>query len=450
VGNPEQQFAALFGMWTYHLVQGEHDVTYSLAELLATLASETQTPALQVEAQWASGCSLFFLGEFSLALQNFEHGAALAKKQAQRPLTVQYGQDPEISCLCYGGITRWCLGYPEQAVQQCETALIVARSIAHPFSLAWALTNSAILYLLSQEWTRVLELASEGMALCKEHSIPVLYNSCDIFRHFALFLQGRQQNDIASIQERLASYRKQGHQMYVPWDYTLLAEACRQANQTAEGFVLLTEAFTAMEKTKEGFYEAEMYRTRGELFLSGQPSEREISSNGHGKRPSSTPSKLETEAENAFLKALDIAQRQQAKLFELRAATSLARVATPRKAHSNVDLVHGRRREQRSPTIARVAGGTRLAYPGDSQPNRNLRHRGTSSSTRSGIHERARTRRNRPSGQRDRAGTARSPLYGHHCQSSRQSDGKHYRLTRPLCGGRSLVSGENWRLDAGS
>ena len=87
----------------------------------------------------------------------------------------------------------------------------------------------------------------------------------------------------------------------------LLAEAYREAGQMQEGLAVLTEAMSLIDEQGERWWEAELYRLKGELLLALSPNN-------------------EPDVEVCLHHALDIARRQQAKSLELRAATSLARL----------------------------------------------------------------------------------------------------------------------------
>ena len=96
----------------------------------------------------------------------------------------------------------------------------------------------------------------------------------------------------------------------------LLAEAYAKIGQVEEGLTTLTDAMALVKKNGEHFYEAELHRIKGELLLSS-------STENHA------------EAETCFHQAIDIARCQQAKSWELRATTSLARLL--RKQGKNVE-----------------------------------------------------------------------------------------------------------------
>jgi predicted ATPase len=128
-----------------------------------------------------------------------------------------------------------------------------------------------------------------------------------IVRGWALAQQGQGEEGIAQMRQGLAAYLATGAKLGRPRQLAMLAEAYGRVGQTAEGLAILAEALTAVHKTGERSYEAELYRLKGELLLQ-QPA-------GSGD-----------EAETCFQLAIDVAHLQQAKSWELRAAMSLSRL----------------------------------------------------------------------------------------------------------------------------
>jgi predicted ATPase len=114
------------------------------------------------------------------------------------------------------------------------------------------------------------------------------------------------------MRQGLAAHRATGAEAIQPYYLACLAETYGQAGQPGEGLNVLTEALAKVDESEEREYEAELYRLRGELTLAQY-------------NVQSLKSRIK-EAEEYFLKAVDIARKQQAKSFELRAATSLARL----------------------------------------------------------------------------------------------------------------------------
>jgi predicted ATPase len=110
-------------------------------------------------------------------------------------------------------------------------------------------------------------------------------------------------------------WRTTGAELWSSYWPALLAEAYSKEGQPEEGIAVLAEAFAAVDRTGLRFYETELYRLRGELILAQK-----------SRRVGNAHPTEESEAEACFRKAIEIAQKQQAKSLELRAATSLARL----------------------------------------------------------------------------------------------------------------------------
>ncbi len=129
------------------------------------------------------------------------------------------------------------------------------------------------------------------------------------------------------------AYRASGAERAWPYQGTLLADAYRHVGQREEGLAVVAEALSVMNKTGEREVEAELYRLRGELILNDerrmQNAERKTKDKERGTSPihhSSFIIHRSEEAEACFHTALDVARQQEAKSWELRAATSLARL----------------------------------------------------------------------------------------------------------------------------
>jgi predicted ATPase len=148
-----------------------------------------------------------------------------------------------------------------------------------------------------------------------------------ILQGWALAEQGQSEEGISQIRQGLATHLAVGAGIFHSFFLALLAEAYGKAGQAEDGLAALAEALEAVDRTGERFYEAEVYRIKGELTL------QEASQKSKGKaqkakvlNPKSQIPEPKSEAEACFLKAIAIAQKQQAKSLELRAVMSLARL----------------------------------------------------------------------------------------------------------------------------
>ena len=210
-------------------------------------------------------------------------------------------------------------GAPEERVQRCT----LAQELSHPFSLARALIFAAMLHQLRRERPLTQERAEAAIALASEQGFPAWLGQGTILQGWALAEQGQSEEGIAQIRQGLATCQAIGAGLFRSYYLALLAEAYGKAGQAEEGLAALAEALTVVDKSGERFYEAELYRLKGELLLPQEGSR--LQAEGYRE-------KTEEAARSPMLspkrvsKAIEIAQKQQAKSLELRAVMSLARL----------------------------------------------------------------------------------------------------------------------------
>jgi predicted ATPase len=249
-----------------------------------------------------------------------------------------------VGCLSYAAWVLWLLGYPDQALQKSHAALTQARGLAHPVSLAFALDYAATLHQFCREGRATQELAEEAITLSTEGRFPVYRVMGTILQSWAMAEQaclpngqGQREEGIAQIRQALADYRATGAELATPYYLALLAEACGKVEQIEEGLGVLAEALAVVDKTGECWWEAELYRLKGELTL--QKGARDWGLGAGSSSPQApslkpqAPSGAEREAEECFLKAIEIARKQQAKSLELRATMNLARLWQQQDRH---------------------------------------------------------------------------------------------------------------------
>jgi predicted ATPase len=315
VGETPQRFQVLRGLWYFYLHRVELQTARELGEQLLTLAQHGGDTALLLEAHYALGNTLNYLGEFAAARAHLEQGIALYDRQQHRAHAFRYGQDPGVICHAYAALTLWWLGYPEQAVRRSHQAVTLARELAHPFSLGIALVFAAWLHLLRRAGPLTQECAEATIALAAEHGFTVLLAQGTIYRGWALAEryaepaagQRQREEGITQMQRGLAAWRATGAKVFRPYGLALLAEASAKLARHEAALTLLAEALGMTNETEERRWDAELYRLKGELLRA-------------------RATEQDTEAETCFRQALDIARHQQAKSWELRAVTSLSRL----------------------------------------------------------------------------------------------------------------------------
>jgi len=285
------------------------------------------------------------LGELVAAQSHLEQAIAYYDPQQHRSHALQYGQDPAVVCYTYVAFTQWLLGSASQALRSSDEAIALAHSLAHAHSLVFALAFTAVLYQYRGEAARTHEHAEEILVLATDYGFAMFTAMGALLRSWAVAAQGRLQDGIAQMRQGLAAWGATGAALWQPYWLTLLAEICGKTGQVKEGLRLLAEAMATSKKTGEQWYEAELYRLKGELTLEQWKVESQKAKGKNqqqkeargGRQEVSHPHqslRLEPqvsremlqEVEECFLKAIEIARTQQAKSLELRAVMSLARL----------------------------------------------------------------------------------------------------------------------------
>jgi len=325
VGETPQLFHVLWGLRAFHVVRGEYQTGRELGEQMLRLAQSVQDPLLLLGAHYALGTSLLFLGEFALArIHYLEQGITLYDPQQHSSYAFIYGgQAPGIFCLANGSWVLWLLGYPDQALKRSDEALSLAQGLSHPPSLAFALIGADVLHNFRREGQAAQERAEAAIALANEQGFPFHLTAGFVHRGWALAQQGQAEEGIAQIHEGLTASRAIGTEAYRASYLGTLAEAYRTAGQPEEGLTVVAEAMAVVEKTGERWWEAELYRLKGELMLQKFNVQGSTFNITDPQPPIPNP---QVEAEACFLKAIEVARRQQAKSWELRTTMSLARL----------------------------------------------------------------------------------------------------------------------------
>jgi adenylate cyclase len=254
------------------------------------------------------------------AQTQLEEALALYDPHHHRSHASVYGLDPGVFSLSRMAVILALRGSPRQALEKVRDALTRAQEISQSFSLALAGIHAAWVHLLQREPRGAQQHAESTITLCAEHKFANFLGQATIFRGWALTEQGSHHEGIAEIRQGLAACRATGAVLFRPMYLAFLIDSCWKAEQTEEGLRVVEEAFAAGDKTGERVFEAEVYRLKGALALQSNSSAslRQVSSH---QLPDP-----QAEAGACFRKAIEIARQQTAKLFELRATTSLARL----------------------------------------------------------------------------------------------------------------------------
>jgi predicted ATPase len=307
IGETPQLLPTLRGLCRFYISRGALPTARELGEQLVQFAKHMVDPAHRLDAHDTLGLLLFYLGEYAAARTQLEQGIVLTDPAAQRALVLRYGIAPGVTCLGMAAHTLWCLGYPEQAVRRSQEALALAQALAHAYSLAMGQHWAAWLHQRLRDMPAVREHANALLSLATARGFPLWVGSGIFWQGWILAATGQGEAGLAQMHQGIAAIWAMRSELWRPFGLVLLAEAAGHVGQTEEGLRLLAETLEALEVNAQGDMRAEAHRLRGDLLL-------------RQAIPDAT------QAEACFQHALDVARRQQAKSWELRAATSLARL----------------------------------------------------------------------------------------------------------------------------
>jgi class 3 adenylate cyclase/tetratricopeptide (TPR) repeat protein len=304
LGSPSEFLGVPFGQSVYHLYRGEPDLALRLDEDLLRLSSQRNDSGGLVLGHVASGRDLFFVGRFRSSRSHLEEGRALYD-----PISHETLRHRVEGSLAFLGNVLFCLGYPDQAFERSDTAIAVAR--ARPSLLAGNLATGIRLRLVVGDNAALGKWVDQLVAVITEQGFPHWRAMETICRGWVKVKNGNVAEGLLLLRSGLAASRGIG--AWRPHNIALLAAACEIAGQIDEALSLTDEALQIVERTGERWLEAELNRHKGQLLLQQGNTEA---------------------AEELYRKALSIAAEQEAKLWELRAAVSLARLRRDQGRHA--------------------------------------------------------------------------------------------------------------------
>jgi predicted ATPase len=318
VGETPQLFPVLWHLGSFYSMRAEYQTALELCDQMLSLAERTEDAVLIALARWGLGYGLVRTGALAPGLAHLEHMIAFYDSQQHHALTFTYGSDPGVACLSWASWALWTLGYPDQALKRSEEALALAHNLSHPPSLVFAQGVAGYFHLFRQDGQTAQALIETGLNLATEHSLPFWVALLTYMEGWVLVEQGRGKAGVEQMRRGLAAYESLGTEDLRSMMLAQLAKAHGKHGYIEEGLTTLSEALAFVEKTGECFYEAEIHRLQGELLLKveveGMKDERVV------------PGAYLLNAETCFQRAVEVARRQETKLWELRAVMSLCRL----------------------------------------------------------------------------------------------------------------------------
>jgi class 3 adenylate cyclase len=301
-GDARKQFMAVYGLWQSANGAGDILDCRTLSRRLERLTAGKTDEELRLQAHHSAWATSLFSGDPAAAREHCEAGHRLYDLERHRLHRHLYGGHDPGTCARYiGAQAHWMLGYPDKGSSAGSEALALAEQIAHPFSFALALQYASMLHLDRGESELALQRINAVEALAAEQRIGFALEP-KLLRGAALIDQGAFEEAIAFLREGLAGPAAARVRCY---GIARLADALTRHGKHGAALAAATDGLGAVERTGHRQWEAELHRFKG-IALSGL------------NRP--------IDGQNSFEEAMRIARGQQARSYELRAATSLARL----------------------------------------------------------------------------------------------------------------------------
>ena len=305
--DPLLLFSVLYCVCATSFVAFNGDALRDLAAQFLALAEKQRAPVPLMVGHRLMGVSLLFTGNIAEGRGHYDQAIALYDPAKHRPLSTQFGQDFWVTILSFRSWALWLLGYPEAALRDTDDALKNAREMDQAPTLMYALAYAATPYTLCGNYAAAAAHAQEVVALAEEKGSLFWKARGMANQGCVLGLTGRASDAIEMLISGIAAYRTTGATIFLPFYLPHLARSHAELGQFDEAWRCIGEAMRAVETTKETWCEAEIHRTAGEITLISPP-----------------PNAAKAEAH--FERAIAIAREQKAKSWELRAATSMARL----------------------------------------------------------------------------------------------------------------------------
>jgi predicted ATPase len=304
-GDHRQTCLALRGQQIYHFSIGELENARRIAGQLLQRAGENEEIGYQVGGSHAKGQCLFLLGEFRAAQTVLEKGIEIAGTE---PLTVADwpGGQPAEQCHLYAAFVSWALGYPDRALEQAERGLALSEALENPISLLNSEAFVTAIYWLRRDAPNVGLHAERTISLCQQHGHPTFHGYARTLHGASRAMQNRLDDGIEEMEGGIEEWCALHMRLWIPMMNIPLVEAYASRGAFKKGLNMLSQWKTRVASTSERAWDSEFHRLQAGL-ISHEPEQ--------------------TKRAIACLKeALRIARAQQAKSFELRAATALAKL----------------------------------------------------------------------------------------------------------------------------
>jgi predicted ATPase len=308
LGESPALFPALWGLWLFYWGRGTLSAAHELAQDLLGLARCHGEDGPLLQAHHAAWATAFSRGDLGAACFHAGEGIRLYDPHRHATMATTYGNhDAGVCARVFLARASALLGRTEDAVRASDDAVALARVLEHPFSLALAHVFASAVAQACRQPDRVRVHAEAASAIARDQDFRLLLAWSSAFEGWAAAVEGDHGEGLSRIANAIAEARATGSDQFLPHLAGLAADAYLMSGNTADGLKSVEDGLGVAARTGERFWEPELLRLRGELYMAQDPQ------------------RAASEAEQAFREAIEQALNQGAMLLALRAAVSLGR-----------------------------------------------------------------------------------------------------------------------------
>jgi DNA-binding winged helix-turn-helix (wHTH) protein/class 3 adenylate cyclase/tetratricopeptide (TPR) repeat protein len=302
--HPVEALRAVGGLFQYHLIRSESPRALQLCEPLLNGSPERAVGSV---AHFFAGAAHLPMGNFKQSQLHLQTSLSLYDEAACRPVAFVTGHHIHSFMFVWLGLATLCTGAINDARVIISSGVRNARRRAHPFTLVSALLALSRFFNHVRNLRGAIDAAEKGLAIATNQRSPYHISRANILRAVNLVESNRPEEAIALMNRALIAQRETGANFQSSFNLSYLSLAYARTRDFDRALMSASEAIEEVERTGERWWAAEAQRVKGEVLLMALPSDRE-------------------QAEKCFLTALACARQQGARIWELRAAVSLARL----------------------------------------------------------------------------------------------------------------------------
>jgi class 3 adenylate cyclase/tetratricopeptide (TPR) repeat protein len=307
VGESVQLVPALYGLWRHYLLRGNYNKAEELSLQLIELAENSGDIMYLNVARRAAGSTAFYIGKLEKASYYLERIVQKEVSYEKHAESLLYDViDMWVAAYSYLSWTYWLQGKVNKAIESSEAAIELAHKLNHPFSIALSLCFASWLHQFRGDHELTVTTGQKGLQIAELHGFKFWHGWANLMMHWVGDINGEKGN-LELIEKDLQDWFSTGSRLGTSYFLYLRSERYLAHGNISKCKTYLKEAIKFTEERNERFWEPEISRLQGELYLKMSPPDYE-------------------KASEAFQKSYHQAMDMKAKSLAIKAAISLAEI----------------------------------------------------------------------------------------------------------------------------